>query len=400
VLNATSNAALTFVAANLLSGGDFGRFALMMTGVVIIVGAVRSVTSEPYTVLTGDQSAAVAHSWMGPALGASVLLGGAVALPGIAVGLTLGWADLVAFSAAAALVAGQDCVRYLLVARRRTRAAFVNDLVWLVVQFVLTGVAIGLGHASAPILAWCWAIGAAAGLLVGLVQLKTAPRIDRALLWGRETRSWSGYYLLEFAALAGSGYSIIYVVAAASGLTQAGAYRGAQALYGPVTSLIGGLRMVALPSLVQLRPRGKPAIVRGASMVGVGLGLLSVSVMLVLWLTDSWLAPLLLGATAAGALPLVIPMGLGRAASSMSAGPLLGMRVLGATKASLGTRVALSLVTVVCAWAGALFGGAIGAAWGFALASLLACMAWFRMMTRQPLRLGGENAWPGSQGVR
>ena len=34
--------------------------------------------------------------------------------------------------------------------------------------------------------------------------------------------------------------------------------------------------------------------VRGASMVGVGLGLLSVSVMLVLWLTDSWLAPLLL----------------------------------------------------------------------------------------------------------
>lgn len=389
---ALSNAALTFVAAHFLSVDQFGRFALLFTTVAIILGVCRAMTSEPYTVLTGTESRENQQHALRPTLGLAVVLGLLCGAPLLVAGLVFGDSLLLVFGMAAAPIVWQDCVRYLLIAYGRVGAAFGNDMLWLVVQFVATVVVIWVREPRAADFAACWAVGAGAGCVFGMVQLAGAPSLRRAGQWWKRSRGYSSYYTLEFMILAGSGYSIVYFVALTSGLAEAGAYRGAQALFGPAGVLVGGLRMLALPAMVRRRGHGKAAMVRLSVLVGGGLGGLALLVMVALWATGDLFGAFLLGATAAAALPLIVPMGLGRAATSGAIGALLGMRALGITKQSLGTRFAVAALTVACAVLGSFAAGSLGAAWGFAVASVLGLLIWYVMLQRsRPALLGGDS---------
>lgn len=387
-LYALSNAVLTFVAAHFLAADEFGRFALLFTTTAIILGLVRAMTSEPYTVLTGTEGRCEQQQAVRPTLGLSVVLGLACGAPLIATGLISREPLFLVFGIAAVPIVWQDCVRYVLIAHQRAGAAFANDLVWLGVQFGATVLVISAREPTAADLAGCWAVGAAAGCIFGVSQLGAFPGSSRMVEWWKRSRRYSSYYTLEFMILAGSGYSVVYFIALISGLTEAGAYRGAQALYGPVAAVVGGLRMVALPAMVRRRPRGKKEIVRLSLMTGGALAGLTVFAMIALWLTRGLLGPFLLGATAAAALPLIIPMGLGRAATSATTGALLGMRTLGMTKRSLGARIAVAVLTMACAIAGAAAWGSLGAAWGFAMASAIGTLVWFAMLQRSRAHLG------------
>lgn len=388
-LSALSNAGMTFAGANLLGVKEFGIYALLFTAVTIILGLARAVTSEVYTVLmtTGDRE--TRRLRQGQALGASgaigtlaLLLGGAVALFGVPAAAVFGLACVP--------VLVQDTIRFLLVAERRVRAAFVNDCVWVLVQFSLLLWLVLLGHASLTVLALTWGLGALGAAAVGVWQLRVAPSITGVLPWFRDTRGYSGYYVLEFAALAGSGYSIVYLVAIFGGIGGAGAYRGAQAVFGPVTSLIGGLRMVALPAIVRLRSQGRGPVVRASQLFAGAVFTVSVLITLGIWGLRDWVVPLLLGATGAAAMGIIIPMGLGRAFSSASSGPLLGLRALGATRRSLMARVSLSLLTLVAAGVGSWLDGGAGAAWGFAGASAVGMLVWTSMLRRQEMLIPAE----------
>lgn len=378
---------MTFVGANVLAVRDFGIYALLFTGVTIVMGVARALTSEVYTVLMTNERAPERRRRQSQALGASAALGGMVAGIGLLVGLGVGSLAVLVFAVACVPVLVQDTVRFLLVSERRVRAAFVNDLVWVVIQFALLTVIVVGQYSSLPLLGASWGAGAAVAGLFGLKQLGVALNLRQAPVWFRDTRKYSGYYVLEFAALAGSGYSIVYVVALIAGLGGAGAYRGAQAVYGPVTSLIGGLRMVALPAVVRSRERGRAEVVRLSMAFGGVVLAASIGITGGIWFLRDWLVPLLLGATAAAAIQLIIPMGIGRALSSASSGPLLGLRALGATSRSLATRAALSLLTLGGAAVGAQLGGAVGAAWGFAAASAVGCVVWTSMLSRQQLSI-------------
>lgn len=376
---------MTFAGANLLGARDFGVYALLFTAVTIILGLARALTSEVYTVLMTTATRRERRRRQAQALGASATLGAMAALIGVLVALGAHMPAAAAFGVATVPVLMQDTVRFLLVSEGRVRGAFMNDAVWVVVQFGLL-LALVLGdYRTIVVLALTWAAGALVAVVLGLWQLHVPVSLLGVPEWFRETRSYSGYYVLEFAALAGSGYSIVYIVALLAGVNGAGAYRGAQAVYGPVTSLIGGLRMIALPVMVRLREEGRDRVV-GASMTfaAVVFGA-SVVITAVIWGLRDWVVPLLLGATATAALPLIIPMGLGRAFSSASSGPLLGLRALGGTRRSLSARASLSALTVVAAAVGAWFGGGLGAAWGFALASAFGMVVWSGMLRRQEL---------------
>lgn len=386
-LYAVSNSALTFVAANILVPNEFGTFALLYTAVVILIGVARALTTEPFTVLTGDLPLEERLPSVRSCLGLCLTLGAASALVLVVVGAVAGSATTIMFGFVTLPVMAQDSVRYTLVSLGRPRAAFVNDLIWLLVQASATVAALLVGVRSAASLAGWWGLGAAAAVAVGIVQLGVTPALREALAWWRRTRTQSIYFALEFLALAGSGYSIVYFVALTSSLADAGAYRGAQAIFGPLTSLTAGLRMVALPAVVRMRPRGRAAILRAVAGVAVSMLAIGMVATALLFVLRGWIGPLLLGATAATAITLIIPMGIGRALSSAGAGPLLGMRAMGAAKRSLGTRVALSLLTVGAAVTGSVVAGAAGAAWGFAGASAVGLIVWSWIVARQQLVL-------------
>jgi len=392
ILSASSNAGMTFVAANVLGARDFGVYALMFTAMTMLIGASRALTSEAYTVLMTNADLATRLSRQGQCLGASVAIGLVAAIIGGGVGIGVGVAGGVVFAVASIGVLAQDAQRYILVTEGRVRAAFANDLVWVTAQFGVLLPLIWWGEPTIGGLAACWGVGAAVAVGVGTWQLRVSPAIRGARKWFGDTKGYSAYYAAEFMAVAGSGYSIVYLVALVVGVEGAGAYRGAQAIFGPVTTLVGGLRMVALPSIVRMRTQGRSRVVRAS--VGFALLLLAASVVVtvMIWGLRGWLAPLLLGATASAAIPLIIPMGLGRAFSSASGGLAVGFRALGATKRSLFSRLVIAGLTLGAAVGGAMLGHAEGAAWGFALGSTVGTLVWAGMLKRQELSLDDRTA--------
>lgn len=392
-LSAVSNAGMTFVAANVLGAREFGEYALLFTAVTILIGISRALTSEVYIVLMMDGDGPSRRRRQAQSLGAAVSIGLAVAVVGGIASVVTGALGFVAFGVASIAVLAQDAQRFALVASKRVKAAFVNDSVWALVLFALLIPMVRGGSASIAMLAFAWGIGAAAAVAVGIRQLGVVPAVPETREWFRATRGFSSYYVAEFLAVAGSGYSIVYVVSIIVGVSGAGAYRGAQAIFGPVTTLVGGLRMVALPALVRMRREGRGKVVAASVAFALVLLILSVIVTMAIWGLKDWVAPLLLGATAAAAIPLIIPMGLGRAFVSASSGYSMGIRALGGTKSSLATRIVIAVMTLVGAAVGAALGGAAGAAWGFAAASACGAAVWMWMLSRQELVVtGGADA--------
>lgn len=387
VLSASSNAGMTFVAANLLGVREFGVYALLFTAVTMLMGASRALTSEVYTVLMTNADLPTRLDRQGQCVGAALVLGAGVAVVGSILGTGLSSSAVVTFALASIFVLAQDAQRFVLVTEGRVRGALVNDLVWVGVQFGALVLLVWSGWKTIDSLAFCWGLGAAVAGGVGIWQLRVWPSISGAPEWFRNTRGYSGYYLAEFMAVAGSGYSIVYVVALIVGVQGAGAYRGAQAIFGPVTTLVGGLRMVALPTVVRMRTQGRSKVVTAAVAFSAMLLAASVVVTGMIWGLRDWLAPLLLGATAAAAIPLIVPMGLGRAFASASTGLAVGFRALGATKRSLFTRLVIAGMTLGAAVVGAIVGEATGAAWGFALGSTLGTLVWATVLRRQELSI-------------
>jgi O-antigen/teichoic acid export membrane protein len=384
-VSSLSNFLLGFLVARAVDTATFGAFSIAWATYVVVVGVSRGAVAQPLVV---RYSAADPRSWRdasaragGFALLIGIVVGSLCLLVGVIVGGVVGRA-LEALSLTMPGLLVQDTWRYAFFAAGRGQSAFVNDLVWLVVQIPALALVLIFGHdmVFAAILAWGGAGTAAA--LVGNLQAGFNLRPDDPTSWMREHRALIPRYVAEATASLTSSQLSLYAIGAFASLATLGQLRAGQLLIGPILTVLIGLQLVAVPEAV----RALAVSVRRLRRVCVASGL-SMALVSVAWGAALAIAPeapgrVLLRANWDPAQEIVLPLALGLAAASFSSGATIGLRAYAAATRSLRATVISSAMATATTVVGAVMAGASGAAWGIAIAHLVGIAIWWREFGR------------------
>lgn len=372
-LSSGTNFALTILVARSVSAAEFGAFAIAVSVYLLCLTLGRSSISEAIVLSLGRPDG-LRHGELASGLSATLLL----ALSASAITATTAAIvpndqltdTLLVLAVGLPGLLVQDYRRIVFFALRDPRRAFVSDLLWAILQLTGIAVAVGQGVRSPAALLGIWALSA----------------LLSAMLWPSTTRGWwrtSGLAWMRrekstLAPLAGEGLLFqlgnqvsVFLLGSLAGLSQAGAYRGAQSLFGPVTVLIMGLRTAVLPELMRVSRTSRPQALAGATKVTVAAVLLAAGWGAALVVLPDALGAEILGSTWVIAAPLLWLVAIDRACNAVAWGSALRLRILMRPRVSFVVRVIATVSSVVVAVVGSSLGGAWGVALGTALVSPL-----------------------------
>jgi len=371
-LSSLTNFGVAVVAARQAQVVEFGAFSIALTTYLLVLGASRSVCTDPLVVrysvegTPGRRDAIKASS--GAALAFSVPAAVGCALVGIATSGPLRVSMLaLALSLPGLLV--QDAMRFVFFARGRPARAAANDLVWACGQAIGFTALLLFTEPSPTTLLLAWGLSATLAALVGPVQARLCPSPQRVLGWFRDQADLSGRYLLDFFALAGQVHLLLYGLGFVAGLRAFGAFRAAQLLLGPLNTLFFAAASAAVPEGARVRADAGGSLYRMVRNLAIVLPVLAlVWVGLLTLLTDRQ-GFAILGDSWPGAEDLILLIGLMTAVTGVTAAANSGLRALAAAGRGLRARVALLPIVAVGGLGGAAVGGAAGCAAGLLVAN-------------------------------
>lgn len=381
-LSSLTNFALTLLAARSLHPAEFGGFTLAFSGYLIALGLSRAVSSEPLVVRFSD---APVHAWRegtSRATGSALIVGLVAALAMVVAASITRGATGIALFAIAPFLPGlllQDAWRFAFFASRSGDRAAANDAIWAMLLATALVVVFVLGHPSIVAFAVAWGAAGTGAALFGLLQARLVPRPHGFLSWWHAQWDLVPRFAAEFAATIGSTQVALYVIGALSGLAAVGAIRAAQVLLGPLNVLFMGAVLFIVPEAARRAQRSLPALLR----FGLGVSAsLAIGVMLwsgALLLVPTGVGELLLRTAWQAGRTLFVPIALVMAGTGVMSGAVLILRGIADAHRSLRARLLHAPLIVAGAAVGAAVGGGEGAAWGLALATWLAAVAWWTL---------------------
>ena len=392
-LSSVINFAIGVIVARSVDPDGFGAFTLALSTYLIVVNVARALAAQPLVI---RYSATTAERWRQAVAGA----GGALVLAGIGAGIPIALVGaflpaplgpaLLALSVALVPLLVQDGWRSALFAAGRGRSAFAVDLVYGAVVLPVLWLGTGLPVAQPAGTILLWGLSSLPSCAVGVWLTGARPRIGRALPWLREHRDLGPRYAAEAGVGLAAGQGAMYVVGAVAGLAAAGSIRGAQLLLGPLSVLVQAAYLVAVPEGVRVRSKHPARFVPAMVVVSGALALVTIAWLGVLLALPGPFGRELLGPSWDPARSVLLPIGLWLAGVSLAAGPVVGLRVLADAAASLRARLVDAPIGFLLATAGALLGGASGAAWGLAGAGLVSAAVCTIMFARSLSRARAE----------
>jgi O-antigen/teichoic acid export membrane protein len=384
-LSSVTNFALGLLAARVLSASDFGSFALVFAAYLVALGAVRATSSEPFVIrfvaVSDVEWKRGAASATGTALVIGVVAGLGCIVVAAVVGQSLG-RGLFALGATLPGLLLQDTWRFIFFARRKGTAAFINDLVW--VGALATGI-VALLAAEAVSVGWLVLAWGGAGTLAGwcgVLQASAIPLPRRASRWLHEQKDLIPRYLGEYAATSVVGALTAFGLGTIAGLVQVGALRAGQLLLGPMNVLYMGVSMVAVPEGVRSLLVSGQRLLVVCRRLSISLAMGALGLGTILWALPDRLGFALLRENWAGAHRVVFPLAVGMAAFGVVLGAGVGLRALAAARLSLRARLQVAPLSLAGGLGGAALGGAVGAAWGMALAFIVGGVVWWHHFLR------------------
>lgn len=390
VLSSTTNAVLSFLVARTVSDTAFGGFAVAFTVFALVVGLTRALATSPLGIRFADEEPAAFADAVRRAVGASFgvgVLGGAGALLAAAlVATTAGGGPAATCLAALGVVLPgllvQDAWRYAFFAAGRPAAAAANDAVWAVVQLAAVGALLVGGVRDAWPLVGVWGFSALAAAVLGSRQARLRPQLARARRWVREHVDLTRYLVAEFATLQGGQQGALLLIAVVGSLEAIGALRGVQVLLGPTTILATAALTFAVPEFARRRADltarqwkvGALALGNVVASLGVAWGVLFL-------LLPDVVGRTLLGDTWPGVQAVLVPTVVAQAAATLGVGPTAALLARGRARLTFGVHVVEAALILVGGVGGVLVGGAYGAAWGLAVAPVIAApLLWWRLV--------------------
>lgn len=378
------NLVLSLAAARALSIDDFGRFSVAFIVLTVAWGFIRSLVTEPFIVDHAARPPEHASAPLGSLVGllVTVVLPLAAVAAGAAVVSSGTWRTSWLFVALVLpLIASLEAVRAVNLAARRTTDLVVTAGAWLLL-FAATGLVITVSTSALVPLLLAYLAATVATITIGLARLGRHPH---PISLARRRLLRQGLPLgVEFLVTAAGVNLLVIVVAAIAGLDQSAGLRGAMVLAGPITTLMGGLRLGALADATRFRHDHGDQSWRSYAVrlcaVLLAIGAIGAAAIFVLaqrfgtsLLGETWTA------TDTALLPFL-------AASLLTATHLTGASILRARQ--LGDRVlAIRLFTTPTAIGpavvGAVVDGAAGAATGFLVGVIIAAPVWLVAATRR-----------------
>ena len=182
------------------------------------------------------------------------------------------------------------------------------------------------------------------------------------------------------------------LLAASAGVAEAGAVRGAIALYGPINVLFGGAYATLVPEgrrVAETAPRRLLKICQATSVV---LALVAAALTAVLVALPANVGEAILGATWYRAQDLIPFVGVAAVASGVISGALVGLSTLTEAGRILRTRIIMLPTTIGLPVVGGYLWGGPGLAIGLAVANWITVAALWRDLMRSIARRAAAQA--------
>ena len=394
-LSSLTNFGLAVVLARGLTAEGFGAASITFAVYVLVLNVSRSLTSEPLTVRHSRQDRT---EWAGPAaaaLGAELVIGLITAAGLLVVALWVGGPSGGALAALAITMPGlllQDGWRFAFFATGRPRAAFMNDLLWLVFMILTLAVALAGGSPEPWPYVLAWGLAGAMAGIAGIAQARLLPAPRRTVAWFRTNRDLATRYAAESIVLAGSSQLRLVIVGVVGGLAMAGALRAGQVIMNALNPLSYGLQLTAVPEAVAIARRDRGRLTRYVARLAIGLGAVSLLWGVAVWLIPSGLGQALFGATWDEAHSTIPGQTIVVVASGLSAGAIVGLRALAAAGHSLRARILSSIIGLVAATLGAMTGDVALCAIAIGVAIAIGTIIWWASYVLARRRPGSPQA--------
>lgn len=378
-VSSMTNFAVGLYVARSLGATAFGVFSLAWVTYGVILNVSRGLATDPLMVRF---SAVATDTWRiavgkatGTALGVGLVTGVLSVLVGFALGGSLGVA-FIALGIVLPAVMLQDAWRFAFFAAGQGRKSFLNDAVQAVALIPAMLIAAHFGSVFAFLLAWGLSAGVAAGF--GCFQAGMVPRFTGVTEWLRSHRDLGVRYLVENVSNSGASQLRAYGLGAIAGLASVGVVRGAELTLGPFLALLMGLSLVTVAEGARVLKRSPHRLRQFCILLGGAQASAAA-----LWgLTLLFAVPDSFGRFVLGTLwndssRLILPVTLAVVGASFTSGASAGLRALGAARRSLRSQLIASAAYVTFGLTGAAMGGALGSAWGVALATLTGSGVWW-----------------------
>jgi O-antigen/teichoic acid export membrane protein len=385
-VSSLSNAAVAIFVARTLGATEFGAFSLSYVTFGFALNASRGLSTDPLMVRYSGVEVrrwrrAVAHCTAAAlfvglvtgtlALAMAWVLSGTIRDAFLALGLTLPGLLL------------QDSWRYSFFALGRGGQAVLNDLIAGGTLLAALLILRDTGHASVFWFVFAWGATASLAGLIGPFQARVMPKLSYGYTWIVIHRELGLRYVAEGTSSSASGQLRSYGIGALLGLAAVGYVGASTTLMGPMTILLLGMSLVAIPEAARIVRRAPRHLPLFCMLLSVALCATVVGWSAFLMVTlprgfGQWLLASLWRPT----YPLVIPQALGVAGQCIGAGAGIGMHGLGAARRSLRAAIWSSVLYVVLSLAGAILWGAYGALYGTALATWVAALVLWRQFQK------------------
>lgn len=373
-LSAASNLLLSVIIARQLDAGGFGAFAVafLTFGLTIAVG--RATIGQPLQISYSGASPEKWHEAARSALAASILLGATVGTVLAVVGLSMGGNTgqaLVAVGVCMPGLVAQDVCRMAFFSSGRAKQAAINDALWTALEFgaLATMIWVGVTHVGPFILAWGGSATVAA--VVGMLMLRSTPRVRGCVAWLLGQRKLTGYLLAEHILGEGLAQVAILLVGVVGSSADVGSLRAGQVLLGPLNVLVTAISVFGIPEIARrsdmtARARRRFCWALSAVVTVVCIGYATP----VLLLPDS-LGRHLFGDTWNGAQTVLLAMCALYLAVAVGVGPGVTLYGMGRARATFGLNLLKAPILLVTLSLGIWHSGAVGAAWAIALTEAL-----------------------------
>jgi len=395
VVSSGTNFAVNVLILRTLGVEAFGAFSLGFFLYLFAISMARAYPMEPLAIRYHMRSEADwrtgAAAATGTVLAAGLALGVTSMVTGIVLGGVLG-AVLVGLGVGLPGLVLQDAIRMVFFSRGRARQALWNDLVWAAILMPAFGGAIAAG-AGVLWITVAWGLAGSIAALVGLWQLRLVPRPSAGGAWWREHVDLGPRFLAEAALRTGVAQLALVGVGAIAGIAAVGYIRGGQLLMAPIQMVFLGLTPVLVPEGVRAAAHGVRALGRLATAVSAGQVALAVAWVATVIASFAIVGPLVLGEKWSAFEPFVPAAAVIQIATVAIGGPQMILRAVGDARRSLRATIGSSVVGLALP-VGLAVNGAVAAAWGLALAALVAAGIW-GLMSRFAIR-----SWWATDGQR
>jgi O-antigen/teichoic acid export membrane protein len=376
-LSASSNFVVLILAARVLDTAEFGRFALASSVYVLYVSYSRAVVGEPLLILgrpcREDHLRVLNERVARQAV--TLTLIGAIALMARTPALLDLLGVVLVFSGVLLL---HDLLRYRAIARGEPSAAIRIDLLWLVL--VLAGY-LSFGHTLSSTAWQLLVLWAVSGGIAAAVGVALDPRSLPRRVPVRRPATTHDQHLLpglrgEFVARTATLHAGLGAISVVAGPSALGVFRLADAVMGPLRTLITGLTLAFIPWTVVHRHQTRAVRRRFRRSAGLIFAVAAPLPVALLLLDAEWLTTIL-GSTWMDARTIVLPIWVFSVMTGLAALAGAGLKALQDTRLIFVLRLVTGTLLAVALPGGAMLGAAPGAAQAAAGVGVATFVVWW-----------------------